>query len=68
VYNHPLYLLETLVDQSRFKATCYKAANWTRVGQTQGTAKKGHNHIFHGNIKDIYLYPLRKDFRQKLMG
>ena len=65
-YYYPLYLLETFVDQSRFKGTCYKAANWIRVGQTQGIAKKGHNHIFHGNIKDVYLYPLRKDFRKKL--
>ena len=67
-YNYPLYLLETFVEKNRFKGTCYKAANWIRVGQTQGTAKKGHIHYKHGNIKDIYLYPLRKDFRKKLMG
>jgi len=68
VYHHPLYLLETFVDQSRFKGTCYKAANWILTGQTKGTAKKGHDHLFHGKIKDVLLYPLRKDFRKKLMG
>ena len=68
VYNHPLYLLETFVEKNRFKGTCYKAANWIRVGQTKGTAKRGHDHLFHGKIKDIYLYPLRKDFRKKLTG
>ena len=68
IYNYPLYLLETFVEQSRFKGTCYKAANWIRVGQTKGTAKKGHDHLFHGNIKDVYLYPLRKDFRERLKG
>ena len=68
VYNHPLHLLETFVETKRFKGTCYKAANWICVGQTKGTAKKGHDHLFHGNIKNVYLYPLRKDFRQKLMG
>ncbi len=67
-YNYPLYLLETFVEKNRFKGTCYKAANWIRVGQTQGTAKKGYMHYKHGNIKDIYLYPLRKDFRKKLIG
>jgi hypothetical protein len=67
-YNYPLYLLETFVEKDRFKGTCYKAANWICVGQTRGTAKKGHIHLKHGNIKDVYLYPLRKDFRQKLMG
>jgi hypothetical protein len=68
VYNHPLYLLETFVEKDRFKGTCYKAANWIRVGQTKGTAKRGHDHLFHGKIKDIYLYPLRKDFQKKLTG
>ncbi len=68
VYNHPLYLLETFVEKNRFKGTCYRAANWIRVGQTKGTAKRGHDHLFHGNIKDVYLYPLRKDFRKKLTG
>jgi hypothetical protein len=66
VYNHPLYLLETFVEKNRFKGTCYKAANWIHVGETRGTAKRGHDHVFHGTIKDVYLYPLRKDFRKKL--
>lgn len=67
-YRHPLYLLETFVEKDRFQGTCYKAANWHCVGQTKGIAKKGHDHLFHGNIKDVYLYPLRKDFRKKLGG
>lgn len=33
---------------------------------TKGTAKRGHDHLFHGKIKDVYLYPLGKDFRKKL--
>ncbi|MBC8392256.1 MAG: DUF4338 domain-containing protein, partial [Deltaproteobacteria bacterium] len=56
------------VEKNRFKGTCYKAANWIRTGHTKGTAKRGHNHRFHGNIKDVYLYPLKKDFRKKLSG
>ena len=66
-YKYPLYLLETFVENSRFKGTCYKAANWILTGQTKGTAKKGHIHLNHGNIKNVYLYPLRKDFRKKLI-
>jgi hypothetical protein len=66
-YNYPLYLLETFIERDRFKGTCYKAANWILTGQTKGTAKKGHMHVTHGNIKDVYLYPLRKDFRKKLI-
>ncbi|RLF33625.1 MAG: hypothetical protein DRN08_05340 [Thermoplasmata archaeon] len=65
-YNHPLYLLETFVEKNRFKGTCYKAANWVCVGQTKGTSKKGNTHLVHKNIKSVFLYPLRKDFREKL--
>jgi hypothetical protein len=68
VYQHPLYLLETFVEQNRFKGTCYKAANWVKVGQTKGTAKRGHDHLVHGKIKDVLLYPLGKNFKQKLMS
>jgi len=68
VYQHPLYLLETFVEQSRFEGTCYKAANWIRVGQTKGIAKSGHDHLVHGIIKDVLLYPLGKGFREKLLG
>jgi len=68
VYHHPLYLLETFVEQNRFKGTCYKASNWIRVGQTKGIAKSGHGHRVHGNIKSVLLYPLGKDFRKNLIG
>ena len=66
IYNHPLYMLETFVEKHRFKGTCYKAANWVSVGQTAGTSKRGNSHFDHGCIKDVFLYPLRKDFRKKL--
>jgi len=68
IYQYPLYMLETFVEQDRFKGTCYKASNWVRVGQTQGTSKKGHKHLKHGKIKDVYLYPLNKNFKRLLMG
>jgi len=66
VYNYPLYMLETFVEQDRFKGTCYKASNWVRVGETKGTSKKGHKHLKHGKIKDVYLYPLDKNFKRLL--
>ena len=66
IYNHPLYMLETFVEKDRFKGTCYKASNWLCVGQTVGTSKRGNSHFAHGSIKDVFLYPLRKDFRKKL--
>jgi hypothetical protein len=67
-YGSPLHLLETFVDRSRFKGTCYQAANWRFVGQTKGHAKKNGQYYHHGRIKDVYVYPLRSDFRQRLCG
>jgi hypothetical protein len=61
----PLYLLETFVE-GRFSGTSYRAANWTYLGPTRGYSKKGAGHLQHKNIKDIYVYPLVKDFRQRL--
>jgi hypothetical protein len=65
-YGHALHLAETFVDSARFAGTCYRAANWQYVGQTQGHAKRGHLYHRHGIIKSIYLYPLTRHWRQKL--
>ena len=59
-------MLETFVEQDRFKGTCYQASNWIRVGQTVGISKKGHKHLRHGKVKDVYLYPLHKKFKALL--
>jgi hypothetical protein len=65
-YGHPIVLLETFVDISRFSGTCYLASNWIHVGYTKGTAKRGNRHFYHGQTKAVYLYPLTKDFKEQL--
>jgi hypothetical protein len=68
-YGHRPLLLETLVDATRFRGTCYRAANWIFVGQTTGRGRMDHDHKKHGqSIKDIYLYPLIRNARQYLCG
>jgi hypothetical protein len=68
-YGHRPLLLETLVDASRFRGTCYRAANWIYVGRTAGRGRMDREHANHGqSIKDIYLYPLRRNARQNLCG
>ncbi len=67
-YDHPLYLLETFVEQDRFKGTCYKASNWIRVGETKGRSRNDRYSTMKVPIKDIYLYPLVKRFRKVLSG
>ena len=66
IYGIPLNLLESFVDPSRFKGTCYKAANWIYLGQSQGSSKSGDSYRWHGQVKDIYVLPLVADFREKL--
>ena len=67
-YGHPIYLLESFVDCTRFRGTCYRAANWQCVGQTRGRGRQGRDHQrLTATVKDIYLYPLHRQFRRKLL-
>ena len=50
-------LCETFVDESRFRASCYRAANWARIGSTGGKSAKG-----------VYVLPLRGGAREILGG
>ncbi len=65
-YGHPVHALETFVDRSRFRGTCYQAANWVRLGKTQGRTRNDREHCIQASVKDVYLYPLGKDFRRAL--
>ena len=66
LYGYRPALAETFVDDTRFKGTCYKAANWTCVGLTQGRGKYDRQGQRAQPIKSVYLYPLDKQFRQIL--
>ncbi len=68
VYNHPIYFVETFVDQERFKGTCYRAANWICLGKTTGRGKNDQTHKPNRSIKAVWGYPLSKDFREHLSG
>lgn len=65
-YGHPIYVLETFVDRSLFRGVCYRSANWILTGQTKGRTRNDRNHAIHAPIKDVYVYPLIKDFRRRL--
>ena len=66
-YGYRPLLLETLVDAQRFRGTCYRAANWLHVGQTSARGRMDREHKTHGQaVKDLYLYPLARNARQRL--
>ena len=65
-YGYRPVLFETFVETERHRGTCYKAANWINVGQTTGRGKKSTVHHQVIPVKDIWLYPLRKNFASVL--
>jgi len=65
-YRYRPVLLETFVQKDRFHGTCYKATNWTYVGDTQGRGKLDRTHRHAKPVKSIWLFALDKSFRRKL--
>ena len=65
-YGHPVHLLETFVERQRFRGTCYRAANWICVGQTQGRTRQDRDRAIRAPVKDIYLYALTPRAREEL--
>ncbi len=67
-YAYRPVLAETFVETPRFAGTSYKAANWVHVGATKGRGKLDRDHSAELAVKDVYLYPLIRDFRRHLVG
>ncbi len=65
-YGERPVLLETFVQTPRFRATCYRAANWQYLGETTGRGKGDRTHRAALARKGIYVYPLATDFRRAL--
>jgi len=51
-------LLETFCETPRFAGTCYRAANWIHLGQTQGRGKLDTRHEHGKPVKNIFVKPL----------
>ena len=65
-YGYRPVLLETFVERGRFRGTCYKASNWSYVGDTQGRGKLDRYRTAELPIKQVFLYPLTERFREVL--
>jgi hypothetical protein len=65
-YGYRPVLLETFTDRDRFRGTSYAAANWVRVGKSQGLGRLAATGAPRRSIKDIWLYPLDPQFRAVL--
>jgi hypothetical protein len=65
-YGYRPWLVETFVESARYRGTCYRAANWIEVGQTQGRGRQDRYNRCAETRKSIFLYPLAADFRTRL--
>jgi hypothetical protein len=66
-FGQPLLLLETFVDPTRFAGTVYRAANWVRLGQTQGFRRTRTGYSGRASSpKRVFVFPLQGDARQQL--
>jgi hypothetical protein len=65
-YGHAVVFLETFVDPTRSRGTCYRAANWVVLGQTTGRGNNDHTYRPNRSRKVILGYPLTPRFRAVL--
>lgn len=66
-YGYRPWLLESFVDSENFVGSCYRAANWLAIGQSQGRGRQDRQHLRAKSVKDIFVYALEPQFRD-LMG
>ncbi len=67
VYGHPVHLAETFVDTARFRGTCYRAANWSAVGQTTGRGKDDQTKRANRSLKEVFVLPLHQRYQSLLV-
>ena len=67
IYNYSPVLIETFVQNDKYKGTCYKAANWLQVGTTKGRGKFDRKNRCAVPKKNIWICPLCKNFKKRLL-
>ena len=65
-YSTTPVLIETFVETPRYTGAVYKASGWIPVGTTQGRGRYDRHTKRAEPKKDIWLRPLRKDWKRTL--
>ena len=59
-WEHPVVLVESYVDESQYRGTCYRACGFEAVGLTAGYGRSSRDYYEeHGQPKQLYLRELR---------
>jgi hypothetical protein len=67
-YGHPVWLIESFVEQPRFSGTSYRAAGWVHLGQTTGRTRQDRHRTLRAPQKAVWVYPLHRHFRDYLLS
>jgi hypothetical protein len=66
-WGHPVLVVESFVDESEYRGTCYRACGFAAVGPTEGFQRSSRDfYEAHGQPKQLYLRELRPGARQRL--
>jgi hypothetical protein len=65
-YGERPVLVETFVDSSRYRGTCYRAANWIELGLTAGRGRQDRARQGEVARKHVFVYPLQRNWRKIL--
>jgi len=66
-WGHPVLAVESFVDETRYRGTCYRACGFEAVGPTKGFARASRDfYVQHGRPKQLYLRQLRPGDRRLL--
>src|SRR6266542_341691 len=66
-WGHPVLVVESFVDESRYRGTCYRACGFAAVGATAGFGRDSRDfYVEHGQPKQLYLREVRPGGRKLL--
>src|ERR1035438_8808426 len=66
-WQHPVLVVESFVDESLYRGTCYRACGFEAVGPTKGFGRSSRDfYLSHGQPKQLYLRELRPGARKLL--
>ena len=66
-WGQPVLVVESFVDESHYRGTCYKACGFEAVGATEGFARASRDfYQEHGQPKQLYLRELHPRARKRL--
>lgn len=66
-WRHPVLVVESFVDETQYRGTCYRACGFEAVGATRGFARASRDfYLRHDQPKQLYLRELQPGARQRL--